>query len=478
MADFPLLIDGTERETGRWLEVTSPYDGTLVGRIAQAGAQEAAEAMDAARIAFSGRPPLPHERGAVLERAAVLLQERREEVALGIAEEAGKPIMAARTEVDRCTDTLRFSAIEARTLTGSVVPFEGSASGPGKFGYTIVKPRGVITAITPFNFPLNLVAHKVAPALAAGCPVVVKPASDTPLTAVRLARILIEAGVPRGHLQVVAGPSGEIGEVLTGHASVAVISFTGSPEVGRRLQAQHPGTRVLMELGNNAPVIVDRTADLELAAAKLALAANSFAGQSCISAQRIYVHESVHKDFVRLLKVETERLPVGNPLAEDTVVGPLIRPEERERVVAWIRDAVGAGAKTLCGGTVNEDGTLNPTVLVDVSPTMAVCREEVFGPVLAVQRVESLEEAIALANDTKFGLQAGIFTSDIGSAITASEQLSFGGVTINETPTFRVDQQPYGGMRDSGNTREGPAWAIHEYLEETVVIWQRVAPRG
>ena len=477
MADHPLLIDGAERETGRWLEVTSPYDGRLVGRIAQAGAAEAEEAMAAAEAAFAAGPPLPHERGAILERAAVLLQERREEVARGIAEEAGKPLIAARMEVDRCTDTLRFSAIEARTLTGSVVPFEGSASGPGKFGYTIVKPKGVIAAITPFNFPLNLVAHKVAPALAAGCPVVVKPASDTPLTAVRLARILIEAGVPRGHLQVVAGPSGEIGSVLTGHRSVAVISFTGSPDVGRRLQAQHPGTPVLMELGNNAPVIVDRTADLPLAATKLAMAANSFAGQSCISAQRIYVHESVHEEFIGLLRVETERLPVGDPLAEDTIVGPLIRPEERDRVVAWIEEAVGQGATTVCGGTVNDDGTLNPTVLDGVSPAMSVCREEVFGPVLAVQRVADLAEAIALANDTKFGLQAGIFTSDIGSAIAASEQLSFGGVTINETPTFRVDQQPYGGLRDSGNTREGPAWAIHDYLEETVVIWQRVPPR-
>ncbi len=478
MIDHPLLIDGSERETGRWLEVTSPYDGRVVGRIAQAGAAEALEAMEAAQAAFAAGPPLPYERAEILERAAIGLQAQREEVARGIAEEAGKPLLAARAEVDRCTDTLRFSAIEARTLTGSVVPFEGSSSGAGKFGYTIVKPKGVIAAITPFNFPLNLVAHKIAPALAAGCPVVVKPASDTPLTAVRLARILLEAGVPRGYLQVVAGPSGEIGEVLTGHPSVAIISFTGSPDVGRRLQAQHPDTPVLMELGNNAPIIVDASADLQLAAAKLALTANIFAGQSCISAQRVYVHESVHDAFLGLLKVETEHLVVGDPLAEGTVVGPLIRPEERDRIVGWIAEAVAAGATAVCGGTVNDDGTLNPTVLADVHPNMNVCREEIFGPVLTVQAVGSMAEAIALANDTKFGLQAGIFTNDIGAALAASEQLSFGGVTINESPTFRVDQQPYGGLRDSGNTREGPAWAIHDYLEETVVIWQRVPPRS
>lgn len=473
MQDHPLLIDGEFTETGEWLEVRSPYDGALVGRIAKAGKAEARRAMDAAAAALARGVPPAHERAEVLERAAAGLQAARDEVARGIAEEAGKPIALARTEADRCTDTLRYAAIEARTMAGSVVPFESTSAGDGKYGFTILKPKGVVAAITPFNFPLNLVAHKVAPAFAAGCPVVVKPAGDTPLTAARLARILVEAGMPRGFLQVLAGPSSAIGPIMTGHESVAVISFTGSAEVGYRLEAEHPHVPVLMELGNNAPVIVDESADLDHAAQRLAATAYGFAGQSCISAQRVYVQRSVHGEFTERLVAATEALVVGDPLAEETAVGPLIRVDDRDRVASWIQEAVAAGAKLRCGGVVNDDGTLAPAVLDDVQPDMRVCREEVFGPVLTVQAVDSLDEAIELANDSSFGLQAGIFTNDLHAAQRAAFELSYGGVTVNESPTFRVDQQPYGGLRESGNTREGPAWAVHEYLEETVVIWQR-----
>lgn len=471
MADHPLLIDGDATETGAWLEVRSPYDGRVVGRVARADAKLTQRAMDAAEAAFKRPGPLPYERAEVLERAAVGLLDERETVARGLAEEAGKPIIAARSEVDRCADTLRYAAIEARTLAGSVVPFEGSAAGRGKYGFTVLKPKGVVAAITPFNFPLNLVAHKVAPAFAAGCPVVVKPASETPLSALRFAQILVEAGLPRGYLQVVAGSSQEIGPTLTGHRSVAVISFTGSAEVGYQLQARHPHVPVLMELGNNAPVIVDNTADLDAAATKLALTANGFAGQSCISAQRVFVHRAVHGEFVDRLVSATEALTVGDPLDEATQVGPLIREEDRDRVRAWIHEAVEAGAKLRCGGEVNDDGTLQPAVLDDVTPSMRVCHDEIFGPVLAVQAVDDLDEAIGLSNDSRFGLQAGIFTNSLHAAQRAVFELSYGGVTVNESPTFRVDQQPYGGLRESGNTREGPAWAIHEYLEETVAIW-------
>ncbi|MDP9405743.1 MAG: aldehyde dehydrogenase family protein, partial [Actinomycetota bacterium] len=411
-----------------------------------------------------------HERAAVLERARELVRDRADAFARSIAEEAGKPLKTARAEVARCQDTLLFAAVEARKLAGSVVPFEASSNGAGKLGFTLHHPKGVVAAITPFNFPLNLVAHKLAPAFAAGCPVVLKPAGDTPLTALLLARTLAEAGMPRGFLNVVTGPSAQVGAAITAPDAVAVISFTGSTQVGRALAEANPHKTVLLELGNNTPVIVDASADLRRAAAKLAATGYSFAGQSCISAQRVYVHRQMRDDFVALLTDAVAALKVGDPLDADTDVGPLIRPEDRDRVVAWIREAQDAGAKLRLGGEVNADGTLQPAILDDVTPDMKVSSEEVFGPVLAVQPVADLDEAIRLANATRYGLQAGIFTGDLAAALRAARELVFGGVTVNESPTYRADQMPYGGVRDSGNTREGPAYAVRDYLEETVVV--------
>nr|MBA2529790.1 aldehyde dehydrogenase family protein [Euzebyales bacterium] len=412
-----------------------------------------------------------------LEQARHLVGERAEDFTRCIAEESGKPWSTAAAEVARCQDTLLFSAIEARRLAGTVVPFEGSSAGEGKLGFTLYHPKGVVAAITPFNFPLNLVTHKLAPAFAAGCPVVLKPAGDTPLTALLLAETLLEAGWPQGFLSLLTGPSSQIGPVITGRDEVAVVSFTGSSAVGRSLQSDNPNTAVLLELGNNTPVIVDASADLAAAASKLATTGYSFAGQSCISAQRVYVERTVKDSFMGLLTEKVRALKVGDPLDPDTDVGPMIRPDDRDRVVSWIAEAVQAGAKIAVGGDVNDDGTLQPTVLDDVTPDMKVSAREVFGPVLAVQAVADLDEAIRLANDTDYGLQAGIFTGDLNAGLRAARELAFGGVTINESPTFRADQQPYGGVRDSGNTREGPAWAIRDYLEETVVIVQ-LAPSG
>jgi acyl-CoA reductase-like NAD-dependent aldehyde dehydrogenase len=470
MREYGLLIDGGWVDGEGTREVRSPYSGDVVGRVAQAGAAHAHQAIDAAVEALRTRPPAQHERAEVLERARRLVLERADDFARVIAEEAGKPLSTARSEVARCGDTLLFSAVEARKLAGSMVPFDASSSGAGKLGYTVVHPKGVVAAITPFNFPLNLVAHKLAPAFAAGCPVVLKPAGDTPLTACLLAATLVEAGMPAGYLNVIPGPSSAIGPVIAERDEVKVISFTGSTEVGHQLATENPRKRVLLELGNNTPVIVDASADVARAAARIAATGFSFAGQSCISAQRIYVHERVREAFIDELLAEVGALTTGDPLDDDTDVGPLIRPEDRDRVVSWIREAVEAGAQVRAGGEVNDDGTLQPTVLDEVAPDMRVCREEVFGPVLAVQAVADLDEAIRLANDTVYGLQAGIFTGDLAAALRAGGELRFGGVTINESPTFRADQQPYGGMGDSGNTREGPAWAIPDYLEETVVI--------
>ncbi len=472
MRTYDLLIDGEHVATDDRTDVVNPYNGEVVGSVAVATSDHAERAVDAAAAALRRGAPAQHERAEALERARTLLAERADDFARCIAEESGKPLKTARAEAARGQDTLLFSAVEARKLAGTVVPFEASSAGAGKIGFTLYHPKGVVAAITPFNFPLNLVMHKLAPAFAAGCPVVLKPAGDTPLTALLLADTLVEAGWPRGFLNVLTGPSSQIGPVMTGREEVAVISFTGSTDVGRSLQESNPHTPVLMELGNNTPVIVDASADLELAASRLAATGYSYAGQSCISAQRVYVNSAVADDFVALLTDKVSALKVGDPLDPDTDVGPLIRPDDRDRVVEWVNEAQEQGAKLRLGGEVNDDGTLQPVVLTDVTPQMRVCAEEVFGPVLAVQAVADLDEAIRLANDTPFGLQAGIFTRDLGAALRAARQLVFGGVTVNESPTFRVDQQPYGGVRDSGNTREGPAWSVRDYLEETVVIIQ------
>lgn len=472
MREYQLLIDGEWVATDERDEVRSPYSGDVVGSVPVATAQHAERAVDAAVAALQRGAPPQHERAESLEKARELLGERADDFARCIAEESGKPVKTAAAEVARARDTLLFSAIEARKLAGTVVPFEGSSQGAGKLGFTLFHPKGVVAAITPFNFPLNLVVHKLAPAFAAGCPVVLKPAGNTPLTAYLLAQTLLDAGWPQGFLNVITGPSSDVGPVMTSRPEVAVISFTGSTGVGHSLQENNPHTPVLMELGNNTPVIVDASADVDLAASRLAATAYSYAGQSCISAQRVYVHQQIKDAFLDALTERVAALKVGDPLDPDTDVGPLIRSDDRDRVVGWISEAQEAGAKLRLGGAVNDDGTLQPAILDDVTPDMKVSREEVFGPVLALQPVADLDEAIRLANDSCFGLQAGIFTGDYNAAMRAARELVYGGVTVNESPTFRADQQPYGGVRDSGNTREGPAWSVRDYLEETVVIFQ------
>ncbi|HKY68819.1 MAG TPA: aldehyde dehydrogenase family protein, partial [Acidimicrobiales bacterium] len=424
--------------------------------------------------AASGDAPFPAvDRAAVLDRAATLLDERVEDFARIIATEAAKPLKTARVEAGRAADTFRFSAVEARSLTGDVVPLEASTPGAGKIGFTLRVPIGVVGAISPFNFPLNLVAHKVAPAIAAGCPVVLKPASQTPLSALALAALLLdECGLPPGWLNVVTGSGRAVGDPLVDHDDVAMITFTGSPDVGWAIKAKAPRKKVNLELGNNTPVIVEGDADWRTAATKLKVAGFSHAGQSCISSQRLLVHRSIHDDFVAALVDEVATLVVGPPLDEGTDVSALISHGDTERVSGWIAEAVAAGAKVATGGEVGDDGVLRPTVLTGVTPDMKVCADEVFGPVVAVAAYDTLDEAIGLANDTRYGLQAGIFTARLDAALTAARRLDFGGVVVNEVPTWRADQQPYGGVRDSGNTREGPHYAVREMTEERLVVLQ------
>ena len=333
-------------------------------------------------------------------------------------------------------------------------------------------PIGVVGAISPFNFPLNLVAHKLAPAIAAGCPVVLKPASQTPLSAVALAALLVdECGLPAEYLHVVTGGGGTVGNAIVEHPDIAMITFTGSPEVGWGIRARAPRKRVGLELGNNAPVIIDADSDWKTAAGKIRVAGFSHAGQSCISTQRVLVHRDIVEAFTSTLVDEVSTLVVGDPLDDATEVSALISTSERDRVKSLDRRGGRRRAPSIaCGGTVDDVGVLVPTVLTDVTPDMEVCRSEVFGPVVAVAAYDTLDEAIALANDTRYGLQAAIFTNRLADAMKAFAALDFGGVLVNEVPTWRADQQPYGGLRDSGNTREGPAYAVREMTEIKMVV--------
>ena len=463
-----LLIGGEWVETGDWLEVRSPFSGEVVGRVAKAGADEARRAIEAAEKAMAD--PLPaHKRAEILVKVAAALGRRHDEVARVISDEAGKPMKAARVEAKRAMSTYTFSAVEARKLAGDVVPMDAGQAGEGKLAFTLREPIGVVGAISPFNFPLNLVAHKIAPALAAGCAVVLKPASQTPLSALLLAELEDEAGLPPGWLNVVVGRASEIGDVLVEDERVRAITFTGSSDVGWKLRERAARKKVNLELGNATPVIVHGDADLDEATDKLASNAFSFAGQSCISVQRIYVQKWAYEEFVSSFVPKVEKLVLGDPAEEETDVGPVIDEAARERILEWVDEAREGGAEILTGGAADGD-LIQPTVIGGATLDMKVCREEVFGPVCVVNSYETLDEAIALANGTRYGLQAGIFTADIRAALRAAQGLEFGGVTVNEAPTFRADQMPYGGVKDSGNTREGPAYAVRELTEERVVV--------
>ena len=463
-----LLLDGEWIETGEWQDVDSPYSGETVARVARAGAEHARKAIDAAERAMSS--PLPaHERAAILDRVAALLKERHDEVAQTISAEAGKPMKAARVEAERAVSTYTMAAVEARRLSGEVVPMDASTAGVGKVAYTMRVPIGIVGAITPFNFPLNLVAHKVAPALAAGCAVVLKPAGHTPLSALLLGELETEAGLPPGWLNVLVGPSDEIGDVIVEDERVKLITFTGSSGVGWKIRERAVKKRVNLELGNATPVVVEADADIEEAAAKLAANAFSFAGQSCISVQRIYVKRDAYDDFVSRFVPKVQALKVGDPGEEDTDVGPVIDEDARDRIVSWVEEAKSAGATVLTGGEV-VDGLLQPTVLADVTQDMKVSCQEVFGPLCTVSPYDSSEDAFELANATEYGLQAGIFTASVKTALAAAAALEFGGVTVNEAPTFRADQMPYGGVKESGNTKEGPHYAVREMTEERLVV--------
>jgi len=469
----PVPINGVWVVGDSSLEVRAPYDGRLLGSVPALTAEHVDEAVAAATWALHNDPLPQWRRAEILDKAAMLLAERIEDFARCIALEAAKPIKTARVEAQRAVGTFQFSAVEARSLVGEVVPLEGSNVGEGKIGFSLRIPIGVVGAISPFNFPLNLVAHKLGPAIAAGCPVVLKPASQTPFSSILLARMLLEeCGLPAGYLHVVPGSGSVVGNALVDHDDVALITFTGSPEVGWGIRARAPRKRVGLELGNNAPLILEPDGDWHTAVAKVKMAGFSHAGQSCISIQRLLVHSSIADDVIKELTAAIDTLVVGDPLDEATDVSALISVSERDRVASWVAEARAAGAIIATGGEIDANGVLPPTLVVDATPDMKVCALEVFGPVVAVTRYEDFDDALRLANDTRYGLQAGVFTADIGKALRAARTLDFGGVLVNEVPTWRADQQPYGGLRDSGNTREGPAYSVREMTEERLIILQ------
>jgi glyceraldehyde-3-phosphate dehydrogenase (NADP+) len=459
-----MILAGKWTESAETITVHNPFDGSVVGEVAKAGPAELERAAAAAVAAFETTRRLSSgARSSILSSASAGLARRKEEVARTICLEAGKPIKLARGEVDRAVHTFSAAADEARRIGGEVIPLDVTASSEGRLGITRRFPIGPVLAISPFNFPLNLVAHKLAPALASGNPFVHKPASATPLTALLLGEILLEAGAPPAAVSVLPS-SGADAERLVADDRFRVLTFTGSPEVGWRLREKAGKKRVLLELGGNAAVVIHEDADLDRALDRMVAGAFAYSGQVCISVQRIYIHEPVYADFSRKFVERAKALKLGNPLDEAVDLGPMLDDAAAARVESWVAEALKGGAKALCGG--RRDGRFYlPTVLENVAPSMKVHGCEVFGPVVNLYPYRDFEEALRQVNDSPFGLQAGVFTRDAGRIFRAFEALEVGGVIIDDAPTFRVDHMPYGGEKASGLGREGVKYAIEEMTQ-------------
>ena len=470
--EFPMLIGGEWVRTPALRTITLPYDGTPVGEVYDADAATADRAVTAAQAGAAEVAKLTqYERAELLDRMRRLLERDAAEFAQLISCESGKPIREGRLEVDRSVQTLIASVDAARHLRGEVIPMEAAPIGKGRWAMTVREPLGVIAAITPFNFPLNLAMHKIGPALAAGNSVVHKPAGNTPLSALRLARLIQEAGAPPGAYNVVTGPGGKLGPQLIQDPRVALITFTGSVPVGEQIRAQMGLRRVTLELGSNSSVILEPDCDLEVMVPRCVTGSFAHSGQVCISVQNIYVQESIQREFVDRFVAATRKLKIGHPLEESTEVSSLISTGEAERVEQWIARAQSRGARLITGGK-RENATIEPAILTDVAPDQEICCKEVFGPVVAIHRYGKLEDAIAAVNASEYGLQAGLCTLDISKAFAAARQLHVGGVIINDVPAYRADHMPYGGVKNSGIGREGPQFAVEEMTELKLICWR------
>ena len=460
---FGSFIGGKHRinDSSTTVEVRNPYNNDLLATLYCATIEDIEDAIDNAHTVFEStmRHLSAHERSKILRTAASLLEERAESFAQTLSAEAGKPIIEARTEVARAVQVLLFASEGARNLNGEQIVMDSAVGGEKQIGFTKRVPLGVIAAITPFNFPLNLCLHKIAPAIAVGNTVVLKPAEKTPLSAIGLFHLLKEAGLPDGALNILNGPGIDIVAPLVTHPLVKKVTFTGSGKVGWHIQELARGKHVTLELGSNAPNIIFEDAHLQNAASAITLGGYTFAGQACVSAQRIYVHDAVYDEFVSLLTEKVEQLKLGNPSEESTQLGPMITEEAAIRAESWIREAVSQGATIRTGGN-RQGALLEPTILEHVTPNMNVVCLEVFAPIVAILRFTDEEEVIAAANDSKYGLQAGIFTNDINRAFKVADRLEMGGVWINEVSVRRYDHMPYGGVKESGIGKEGIRYAI------------------
>lgn len=468
-----LFINGKWEETEKYSTLTSPYNGELIAEIPVATIEDVDRAIAAACSAQKTMAKMPaHQRSSILEKLVFLLEERFEEAANIIAKEAAKPIKSARDEVARTIQTYKFAASAARSIHGETLSLDAAPGGENRVSYTVRESLGVIGAITPFNFPMNLVAHKVGPAIAAGNSIVLKPASQTPISSLFIAELLEQAGLPAGALNVITGSGRVIGDKIVTDKRVKMITFTGSPEVGVGIRNKAGLKKVTLELGSNSAVLIDRDVDIDTIIERCVRGAFAFQGQVCISLQRVYVHEDIYEAFVKRFVEVTKTLKLGDPLDDATDVSALISEGDAKRAKSWIDEAVNLGATVACGGN-SEGNILEPTVLLDVQSTMKVSCQEVFAPIVSINRISSIEEGVELVNDSRFGLQAGVYTNNVHTAFDAIENLEVGGVIINDIPTFRVDHMPYGGVKESGLGREGIKYAVEEMTELKLVIFNR-----
>jgi glyceraldehyde-3-phosphate dehydrogenase (NADP+) len=466
-----MYIDGEWADTSKQIEVLNPFDGSVIDTVPQAEPADVERAIASAQRGAAVMAELPaHERYRVLHRAAELMEERLEDLGRTITLEEGKVIAEGRGEAARAVQTMTLSAEEAKRLYGETLPLDASPGGEGKFGFTVRVPCGVVVAISPFNFPLNLVCHKVGPALAAGNAVIVKPATDTPLSALKLTEILLEAGLPEEGIQCVIGPGRTVGTPLCADRRVRKITFTGSRDVGEQICVTAGLKKVTMELGSNSPLIVMPDADLQKVAAATATTGFANAGQVCISTQRVLVDRKVYGDFLDALTPRVEAISTGDPIDKSVGMGPMIRESDAVRVKEWIGEAVKGGARLLVGGDL-EGAMHTPTVVADVDPKMRISCDELFGPAVAVTGFDTIEDAIKLANDTNYGLAAGLFTDNVHSAMEFVRKVHSGNLMINWGPQWRADLMPYGGLKESGMGKEGPKYAVQEMTEAKTVVF-------
>ncbi len=473
MIEKGMLIGGEWVDRAEKIDVLYPYTGEVIGRVPRGSEEDVLRAIEGAKEGFKEISSLTaYQRYEILMKAAKLLEERAEEFAKTLVLEVGKTIKEARAEVARAIQTLIFSAEEAKRINGEVFPVDAHPNGTGKVGFYMRVPVGIVSAITPFNFPLNLSMHKVAPALACGNAVVLKPSERTPLTPLMLAEILLEAGLPPKALSVIPG-YGDVGKVMTTHPDVRVVSFTGSKKVGEIIARQAGIKRVVLELGSNSAVVVHRDGDIDRAVEKTVLGGYAIAGQVCISVQRVFVHEEIFDEFLKRLRERVKTLRVGDPMDEETDVGPMITKEDVLRIQDWIDEAVHKGAQLVFGNVACSEKTalFEPTIVSLVPRETKLFKKEAFAPVVIVNPYREVEEALRMVNDSEYGLQLGVFTGNIKVAWEFIRGAEVGGVLINEGPTFRVDHQPYGGVKNSGIGREGPRFAVEDYTEIKTVLF-------